>query len=95
MDEVIIYQDEMLKAMRIYQDVMSAFLFKPLTPAVLYRMEDKLKEVAHHYYNIDRSHVWKIPIEIIQTGPGSFDLLPKLDHVKVLPSRRQHPNDIL
>lgn len=95
MNEIIIYEDEMRKAMNVYMNIMSTFLYKPLTPAVRYQMEDKLKEIGNHYYRMDRNPVWKIPVEIVQTGPGSFDLLPKLDGVKVLPSRRQHPNDML
>jgi hypothetical protein len=79
----MVWEDELLKALKIYERELSEFIYKPMSPAMLERMKDKIKAVSHHFANMDRNDVWLVPVEIVPTGPGTFELRPDLTHVTV------------
>lgn len=76
-----VYREELLKALNIYQNELSEFIYRPMSPAMVARMEDKLEHVRRRYQYMDRNPAWDVKIKIVQTGMGSFELTPVLDDV--------------
>lgn len=89
---ITVYREELLKVLNIYENELAEFIYRPMSPAMVMRMEDKLKTISCYYYNIDRNPVWKIPVKIVHAGYGSFDLQPDLNDVNVV--SRNHRNDL-
>lgn len=76
-----VYREELLKVLNICLNELSEFIYQPMTPAMVMRMEGKLEHVRRRYQQMDRNPAWDVKIQIVQTGMGSFELTPDLSDV--------------
>lgn len=82
---IIVRDRELFIALKLYQDeLQNKFLYKWLTPAAMEAMKSTLAMFQAHKQQTERNPVWDVPVEIIQTGPASFDLRPDLRNTTVL-----------
>lgn len=74
-----IWRDELIKAFKIYERELADFIYRPATPTMIEHMKMKIETVRRHYRAMDRNPVWDVPVSIIHSGPGTFDLHPELE----------------
>lgn len=82
---IIVVRQDLIKALHIYQDTLNKkFLYTPMTPAVEERMKYELESIRHFYKQGERNPVWDVKVNIVLSGPSSFELQPILDDVTLL-----------
>lgn len=70
---------------RVYLDHMNQFIYKPMTPNTIYQMEAALGHVQRHLFLTDGGNpIWEIPVKIVVTSPGTFELQLQLDNVEII-----------
>ena len=82
---ITVSRQDLIKALHLYQDSLNKkFLYLPLTPAVHERMKQELEQVRYHYKRGERNPVWDVKVQIVLSGPGSFELQPVLEDVTLV-----------
>lgn len=85
MASIKVRQSHLQKMLQIYQNHLSSFLYKPMTPHMIHTMEVSIRQLQHtNWHQDNRNPAWLIPVKILITSPGTFELDLDMTDVEIV-----------
>lgn len=73
------------KIEQTYMKHLAQYIYKPMTPRLISEMEVALEHIKRHMKVMDAGNpAWDIPVKIIVTSPGTFEVQLQLDNVEIV-----------
>lgn len=83
-EKKIVYQEDLYRAFQYYLNNVSEFLYKPATPAMVMRIQEKIEHLRLLKLNETRNEAFLVKM-IVEPTPigGSFELRPDLTNFEI------------